>query len=225
LWGVANIRFSAASRRASVSASEKVSEGEDLGMGYTRELTEEEVRFCASLGGIVIFWNHVESTMRGLVERSVRIGEGQQRVSVLIAHLGNVALVEALNAISDDHHDEIRPHLRHCATLFDSERVYRNYYVHNPITFETRGAETKGYAHHITAKGGALKAHNGRITTEQLEAFHDRLSALQSYINALVNHSCGMLQTPLSSLEMPPLPDKLELHRLRLIERSPPPQA
>lgn len=193
-------------------------------MGYTRELTNEEVRFCASLGGVVIFWNHIEGTMRNLVIRATRIGEGQERATVLVAHLQNVALVEALSAIADDHRDEIKTHLKHCAALFDSERAYRNYYVHNPVTFESHNDQTKGYAYHITAKGGALKAHFGHITIEQLDAFHDRLTLLQKYIGDLTAHSCGNLETPLSSLKMPPLPDKLEMRRLRLIEHSPPPQ-
>lgn len=192
-------------------------------MAYTRELTPEEIRFCTALGGIVIFWNHIEMHMRMLVSRATRIGEGSHRVWVLVSGMGNLALAEALEAIADDHRDEISPHLKHCAALFDAERVYRNYYVHNPVSFETRGDNTKGIASHVTSKGGALRQHLGRITTEQIDAFHDRLSVLQSYISDLLAHSRGALETPLSSLEKPPLPDKLELNRLRLIERTPPP--
>jgi len=192
-------------------------------MAYTRELTPEEIGFCASLGGVVIFWNHIEFAMRTLVQRATRIGEGEQRVMVLVANMGNVALAEALTAISDDHRDEIKLHLRHCAALFDAERVYRNYYVHNPISFETRGDDTKGRARHVTAKGGALKQHMGHITAAQLDAFHDRLTALQNYISALLANSFG--GKPLASLEMPPLPDKLELRRLHLIEQMLPPQS
>lgn len=191
-------------------------------MAYTRDLTAEEIRFCASLGGVVIFWNHVEMDMRTLVQRATRIGEGEQRVMVLVANLGNVSLAEALTAVSDDHRDEIKPHLRHCSDLFAAERVYRNYYVHNPTSFITRGADTKGRANHVTAKGGALKGHASLISAEQLDAFHDRLSALQRYIGALIGHSLGQ-PIDLASLEKPPLPDKLEVPRQRLIAPTPPP--
>ena len=131
-------------------------------MPLFRELTDEEVRFCTSLGMLVIFWNHIEASMRALVQRATRIGEGEDRIAVLVANLGNVGLAEALEAIADDHRPEIKSHLKHCSALYDAERVYRNYYVHNPVTFETRGTETKGFAHHVTAKGGTLRSHVGR---------------------------------------------------------------
>jgi hypothetical protein len=192
-------------------------------MVYTRELTEEEKLFCTSLGGIVIFWNHIEDTMRGLVHACT--GRGH-RTTVLVAHLGNVALAEALAAVADDHDAEICAHLKHCSALFDAERIYRNYYVHNPVTFETRGAVTHGRAKHITAKGGALKMHQGQVSRQQLDEFHDRLSKLQLYLIDLVAAAIGRSdQESLSSLEKPPLPDKLELHRLRLIEQKLPPQS
>lgn len=195
-------------------------------MAYTRPLTDEERQFCLALGGIVIFWNHVEQSIRTLLQRATILGSMEHRIMVLTANLGNVALAEAMIAIADDHDEDRAVHLKHCAALFDAERVYRNYYVHNPLTFHTMGAETKSFAMHVTAKGGALKMHRGFITREQLESFHSRLSALQSYIGELIQDSIDLRGgKPLSSLEKPPLPDKLELQRLRLIVRQPPPQS
>lgn len=195
-------------------------------MGYARKLTKEEKDFCLSLGGIVIFWNHIEQSMRQLLQRATVLGSMEHRLMVLVSNLGNVSLSEAMIAIADDHRADRAPHLKHCAKLFDAERVYRNYYVHNPVTFQTRGNDSKTVAMHITAKGGALKLHQALITTAQLDKFHDRLSVLQAYIGELMEDSVNLRNgKPLSSLEMPPLPDKLELQRLRLIEptRQPPP--
>src|SRR5215212_3039305 len=104
-------------------------------MVWARDLTEEEHRFCAALGGVVIFWNHVEQAMRTLLQRATVLVSMEHRLMVLISSLGNVALAEAMKAIADDHAEDRADHLRHCATLFDAERVYRNYYVHNPLTF------------------------------------------------------------------------------------------
>lgn len=188
-------------------------------MGYTRKLTKEEKDFCQSLGGIVIFWNHVENSMRILLQRATVNGSMEHRLMVLISNLGNVSISEAMTAIADDHRVERMQHLKHCAKLFDAERIYRNYYVHNPVTFHTRGKESQTVAMHITAKGGALKKHDAFITKAQLNEFHDRLSVLQNYIGELIEDSINLRNgKPLSSLEMPPLPDKLELPRLRLIE-------
>jgi hypothetical protein len=195
-------------------------------MAYTRELTKEEVRFCAALGGVVIFWNHIDWSMRTLLQRATILGSMNERVMVLVPNLGNVALTEAMTAIADDHEEDRASHLKHCAALFDAERIYRNYYVHNPFTFLSTESDTKSLAMHVTAKGGALKVHRGHVTAAQLETFHDRLSALGMYIGEIIQDSIDSRGgKPLSSLEKPPLPDKLELNRLRLIEQRRPLQS
>lgn len=195
-------------------------------MTTLRPFTSEELQFCTCLGMVVVAWNHAKSSMRRLVQRSVRIGDSGERIMILVANLGNVSLSEALSAIADDHRDEIKAHLKHCAVLFDAERIYRNYYVHSPVTFATTEDESfsKGVAHQISAKGGALRSHTGFVTADDLVAFKDRIASLQNYLSALLSNSMT-LQPPLSSLQMPPLPAKLELPRRNLIEPKPQPQS
>ena len=192
-------------------------------MPLFREFTDEEKRFCEKLGAIVIFWNHIESSFQSLVHFAARGEDGSNithRLDVLVAHLGNVALAEAMQAISEDHEDELGGHLKHAADLFDALRVYRNYYVHGPITFASTETDTAAMMQQLTAKGGSLRLHQGHVARPQLEDFMERLSALMRYLTALTLHMLELPTTPLASLEKPPLPDKLELRRLRLIERK-----
>jgi hypothetical protein len=198
-------------------------------MAFARELTEKEKLFCASLGGVVVFWNHVESTFRLLLHFVARGPRGlaiAHRLDVLIANLGNVSLAEALKAIADDCEAELRDHLQHCAALFDALRIYRNYYVHGPITFHSTQDTTAAFVQQMTAKGGALKLHQGSVSTVQLDSFNDELSGLLMYTSHLISEVTQFeKRPPLALLEKPPLPDKLELRRLRLIELKRPPQS
>lgn len=193
-------------------------------MGYTRELTEQEKLFCQNLGGVTIFWNHVEASMRLLVHYAARDGATRaigHKLDVLISNLGNVALADGLTAMADEFNEPMKGHMTHCAKLFDSERIYRNHYVHTPITFHTRGDQTAAFAQQISAKGGALRLYQGQVECDELIAFHDRLAALNTYICALISELIDLPNRMLfASLERPPLPDKLELKRLRLIEHK-----
>jgi len=224
---VASIRFRVASARNAASSSE-YSLASDMRLGdmtAIRELTEGEAHFCTLLGRVVMLWNHVENSMRLLLLPAIHVGEDEQKVMTLIANLGNVGLSEALEAVSDDHPEGIRVHLRHCAKLFELERTYRNYYVHNPVGFVSTPHMTSAYASHVTAKGGSLKSHIGQVTPQRLTDFTGRLTVLDAYVTTLGEDECWRDSTLLSSLKMPPLPDTLILHRQRLIERQPPPQA
>lgn len=193
-------------------------------MPLFRDLTEEEKRFCEKLGAIVIFWNHIEGSFQSLVHFAARGSEGPNiahRIDVLVSNLGNVSLAEAMQAISEDHEGDIGGHLKHAADLFDALRIYRNYYVHGPITFASTETDTSAMMQQLTAKGGSLRLHQGQVSRPQLEAFMEQLSVLIRYLSALTMEMVELPnRQPLASLEKPPLPDKLELRRLRLIERK-----
>ena len=193
-------------------------------MMFARDLTEEEKLFCQILGAVVIAWNHVEMSFRTLLHYAARGEAGPsigERIDVLLAHMGNFSMAEAMQAIAEDFDPPASEHLIHCAALFDALRLYRNYYVHAAITFATTTDESHTVAimQQMTAKGGALKLHQGTVKRPEVEAFQERLFTLQSYVGSVLTGLIGLPNaTPLASLEKPPLPDKLELRRLRLIE-------
>jgi hypothetical protein len=173
--------------------------------------------FCTTLGIAVITWNAVEMQMRRLL---AQLSNPSNRVAALIAHLGNVALADALKAVAHEWPEDLQKHLNHCAALFDRERAYRNHYVHSPINL-IRGkpaVSTKA----ITSKGGALRIHEGEVDILDITSLLVRLNDLHRYIQALgqvvVNEPSA---TPLASIEKPPLPDELKLPRQHLVARKP----
>lgn len=193
-------------------------------MVLARALVGEEKVFCQTLGTVVMFWNHIEASFRTLLQYAAR-GDGPpnigDRIDVLIANLGNVSMAEAMEAISEDFDPPTSGHLKHCAELFDALRLYRNYYVHAAISFATTVDEQQTVAimQQVTAKGGSLKLHQGSVKRSELETFENRLSEFHTYVTAILIALIGVPDVqPFSSLGKPPLPDKLELRRLRLIE-------
>jgi hypothetical protein len=184
-------------------------------MGWARNLTKKEREFLEALGAIVMFWNHVENSMRVLVRRATIMGPMEHRAMVVVANLGNVALSDTLCALADDHADDRAEHLRHCAKLFDAERQYRNYYVHGPFTFRSTETETDGVASSLTTRGGKLRAHSRAFSVGELHQFHDRLGVLQGYVGELLQDSINLRGgASLSDLVKPALPPKLEVERV-----------
>ena len=175
-------------------------------MGWVRDLTEHENAFCQALGEVVVFWNHVEQSFRTLLQRATHIGGPDGRLWSLIAHLSPVQLKDAMLALSEDHETVRKGHLRHCATLFDREREYRNHYVHSPLTFLTTDASSVARGSSIAARGGNLRVHRAEVSTAELVAYRDRLGALQSYIGELLRDSADLRAgVPLAELEKPPI--------------------
>jgi hypothetical protein len=146
-------------------------------MGWARELTEQEDEFCRALGEVVVFWNHVEQSFRVLLQRATFLGGPDGRIWGLIAHLTPVQLKDALIAIAADHEPERAAHLRHCATLFDREREYRNHYVHGPLTFATTELASIGVVESVIARGGSLRVQQALISAAELTTYRDRLGA------------------------------------------------
>ena len=161
-------------------------------MGWARELTDHEKEFCQALGELVVFWNHVEQSVKILLHRATHIGGPDGRLWSLIAHLTPVQLKDAMIALSEDHDQVRRDHLRHCALLFDREREYRNHYVHGPLTFLTTDATSAGFMSNIGARAGALRVQQAEITAAELVAYRDRLGVLQVYIGELIRDSVNL---------------------------------
>ena len=177
-------------------------------MGWARDLTDHENAFCQALGEVVVFWNHVEQSFRTLLQRATHIGGPDGRLWSLIAHLTPVQLKDALLALSEDHEEARREHLRHCAALFDREREYRNHYVHGPVTFLTTDTASVALASSVAARGGNLQVRRAEVTAAELVAFRDRLGALQDYIGELLRDSANLRGgEPLAKLEKPPIAD------------------
>lgn len=181
-------------------------------MGWARELTDHEKAFCEALGELVVFWNHVEQSFKILLQRAIHIGGPEGRLWSVIAHLPPVQLKDAMLALSEDHENARKDHLRHCALLFDREREYRNHYVHGPLTFLTTETASAGFMSTIGARGGALRVQQAEITAAELVTYRDRLGALQEYIGELIQDSLDLRSgRPLEELEKPPVAAPLRI--------------
>lgn len=160
-------------------------------MGWKRDLTEHENAICQALGEVVISWNHVEQSFRTLLQRATYIGGPDGRLWCLTAHLTPVQLKDAMLALSDDHEEVRKGHLRHCSALFDREREYRNHYVHGPLTFLTTDTASSGFASSVAARGN-LQVRSAEVKAEELCAFRNRLGVLQDYIGELLRDSVDL---------------------------------
>jgi hypothetical protein len=175
-------------------------------MGWARDLTAHEQELCGALGEVVIFWNHIEQAFRMLLQRATHLGASQGRLWSLIAQLTPVQLKDAMIAISADHAPEREAHLKHCGSLFDREREYRNHYVHGPLTFHTTEEASEVVVSGVAARGGMLRLHSGLIGKAELVAYRDRLGTLQKYIGELLEDSRSLRNGKLlADLVMPPL--------------------
>ena len=179
----------------------------------------DEARFCAALGRGIMEWNNVEALLRLLLYKAA--GGSGDRIDVLIANLGTVAIGQSMLAISATWDEPLRGHLRHCADLFDAARLYRNHYVHDAMMLGSTGDDNRLIAltQHNKIVGGSLKLHQGTIDQSQIDAFNAQLSTLRNYGSDLIGYMWGIPgHQSLAGVEKPPLPDKLELRRLNSIE-------
>ena len=154
-----------------------------------RELTAPENEICLALSEVVIRWNHIEQSFRMLLQRATHLGGSDGRIWSLVAHLTPVQLKDAMIALSEDHAEDRRDHLAHCAKLFDREREYRNHYVHGPLTFLTTDEASSALASSVTARGGNLRWRSAEIGVAELVGYRDRLKVLQGYIGELLEDS------------------------------------
>ena len=179
----------------------------------------DEAKFCATLGRGIMEWNNVEALLRLLLYKAA--GGSGDRIDVLIANLGTVAIGQSLQAISATWDEPLRGHLRHCAALFEAARLFRNHYVHDTLMLGTTGDDNQTIAltQHSKIANGSLKLRQGTIDQGQLEAFNAQISTLRNYGSDLIGYMWAIPgRESLDGLEKPPLPDKLVLKRLNAIE-------
>lgn len=164
-------------------------------------------------------WNNVEGMMRLLLYKAA--GGAGNRVDVLIANLGTVAIGQSLIAISATWEEPLRSHIKHSGDLFNAARLYRNHYVHDAIMLSGSGDDDKLIAltQHSKIVGGALKLHQGQIAQEQLDVFNKSIAALRNYASDIIIFLYRMPgDEKVAAVKKPSLPHKLELRRLNVIE-------
>lgn len=182
--------------------------------------------FYALLGELVIQWNYTESLAGFLLSG---LAGGGDKTRILTSGLGNVALKEALLTFSNEFAEaDLRAHINHFCDYFDRMREHRNWLIHS-ITMlgYDEGGNAVGMSQSTKAKGRLVLHH--KLTREaDLSECIKHLLELHCYGNLLVPHVCGFDKPlpqprPLSSIEMPPLPDKLQKHPLFLRDVVPQP--
>ena len=169
--------------------------------------------FYALLGELVIQWNYTESLAGFLLSG---LAGGGDKTRILTSGLGNVALKEALLTFSNEFAEsELRAHINHFCDYFDRMREHRNWLVHSiAVLGNDKDGGTIGLSQSTKAKG-RLVFHQKQTREADLTECIRRLLELHDYGNRLVPHVYTFdkplpLYQPLSSLEMPLLPDRLQ---------------
>ena len=184
--------------------------------------------FLATLGSLVVCWNHLEASLQSMV---YALGGAGSRTDIITAHMGNVALCDALRVLSAEFGDDmLKPHLVHFIELFDRVRTYRNYYVHGVrhLGLDQQGAVV-GMSQSISAKT-RLILHQETVTEENLKACNLQIEKGRRYADAIISNLWQIDRSldeeqSLSSLQKPPLPDKLRKPRLPLLGAGRQPQS
>jgi hypothetical protein len=218
-----------------------------------KKSVEEQDAMLTELGRMVTTWNWLESQVRVVLtllasaseeallrgqNRMDEVTAARTRARVLTTHLGNVAITDAINALAKGQNALLAGHLTHLSKLFDRLREHRNFYAHG-----TKGAgsnvsldgrmETSALATQVTAKG-TLKVSSLRFGKSDLEVFVRQLGDAGRYSqmiqHAIINPNlppeayAGVFEHP-SSLQKPPLPDRLLKSHQALIGEPPQPQS
>lgn len=189
--------------------------------------------FLAAYGEVVMEWNQTEAGARRFLFDLIG---GQDASSyILLAHLGNVSLTDAISAYKEMRSPALVEHIDHYCAYFDRLREYRNYYVHGLMLVSrdwSNGAEKFcGEIEQITAKG-RLAQTDDKVTVEDLNQLKNWMTELATYsfvVRAEFNpqsRPAGL--NPLTPQRKPPLPDRLQKNRrfpLGEVPQSPTPSA
>ena len=178
----------------------------------------------SALGELAVKWNQVELTARSIIKFYYRLGDYGE---ILIAHMGNVTLADALNTLSAEFAEpEERPHLAHFIAYADAVRSYRNYYVHGVV--QADGGF--GNVQQIQAKG-RLTITTERISVAQVRQVIGMCECAATYGGMILALGASrgtpehawVLES--ASLYKPPLPATLRKPRRYLLEPAPPPRS
>ena len=177
--------------------------------------TADQAAILQSIGEIAFRWNGLEAGAHLLLSLLLKL---DTRADCLISQLGNVALIESINAISETLDDPLlQEHLRQFSKAFDRARTYRNHYVHGPRTMGRQKGLSIAYAQSFSIKGGKRRIQSATITKNDLDLFCAHLVALSEHlaaINLTFAPSEQDGQNKLSSVQKPPVLETLKVLRL-----------
>lgn len=174
--------------------------------------------FLAAFGEVIMEWNQAEARARRFLFEL--IGGHDASSYILLAHLGNVSLTDAISAYKEIRSPELVEHIGHYCTYFDRLREYRNYYVHGLMLvspdWSTGVPNFCGEIEQITAKG-RLAQTDDKVTAEDLKQLKNWMIELATYdfvVRAEFNpqsRPAGLI--PLTPQRKPLLPDRLQKTR------------
>jgi hypothetical protein len=180
--------------------------------------------FLAAFGEIVMEWNQTEARARRFLFDM--IGDLGASSYILLAHLGNVGLTDAISAYKEMLSPDLSEHIDHYCAYFDRLREYRNYYVHGlmVISKEWSGGSHYGEVEQITAKGRFART-DDKLTIQDLNKFKHWMIELSTYgtvVRAEFNPRTRPKHLiPLTPQRKPPLPDRLTKNRLFPLGEAP----
>lgn len=194
------------------------------------ESYEKHAGLLLTLGLLVVKWNRLEANAQLML---YGLGGGGERIEALMAHMGTVALTDALRTLGAEFSPElIKPHIAHFLKLFDLIREYRNHYVHGVRILEILDDKPVGLSQSVSAKA-RLVFHQTTITEDNLKAMIGHINAASVY-GADITAVIWMGGKPdrdfvkargASFLQMPPLPERLQKPRLFLLDEGPQPRS
>jgi hypothetical protein len=182
------------------------------------------------LGELIVKWNACENLLRTLL---IYAAGNTDRSNILTAHMGTTEVCDALKTMANEFAPpEINEHIPYLITFFERIREYRNYYVHGISGFMTKQDDQtiKGYTQQRVART-RLTVYADFIGEDDLKAVLGYLDGFTKYINPILvpllwpkGAPPEVKVVPISSLEKPRLPDKLQKRPLFPLDeqRQPP---
>lgn len=193
---------------------------------------EEHSPLLAKIGELVSKWNVLEGQVRyTLMFVLERVCPPSPAAQILTAHMGSVALTEALRTAANEFtSDNIRKRLLHSADYIDRLRAYRNFYVHGFTHVGwNRSREPIGFLQSTSAKSRLIE-HEDTFLESDVEDLISKIAEIQSFIGQLYSFLRDGEQPRWTSThgpwrEMPPLPPLLKKPRRFALDVGQPRQA
>jgi hypothetical protein len=168
------------------------------------------------LGEVVIEWNQTEGRARRMLSKLIQPPSDANYI--LLAHMGNTTLTDAIKAYSELQSAEMKDLLAHYCNYFDRLREYRNFYVHGimratqRIDHETRTGTPIGEISQVTARG-RLSVSTAEATLDDLGRMLGWMLQLSPFDTSLfwdITQTRPQYALPRRAPSKPPLPDKLQ---------------
>lgn len=181
----------------------------------------EAHKVLSKLGQIAIEWNNIDALMRLLL--SVFIGGGD-KTDIITAHMNSPVFINMMKTFTAEYAPkDAQAHFTCLYEFYDRMREYRNYYIHGITNIAYEKDRPIGFAQSRSARG-RLVLHQDSIDLTKLQGCLDNLDTLRAFLNRFLdeflwggNKKDLVGYLPLASIEIPPLPDKLQKPRLFLL--------